>query len=93
MSSSRPILGVTISQLHVLRLREDAATTIRSWCAIGPPDEVRMGRASIFDIVDRSWIRIIGNDPGDTLHKETVRKMLDRGAKVVPAADIQQMLK
>lgn len=52
-----------------------------------------MGRASIFDIVDRSWIRIIGNDPGDTLHKETVRKMLDRGAKVVPAADIQQMLK
>jgi hypothetical protein len=51
---------------------------------LGPTEEVRRGRTMIFDACERIWIRISGHSPSDQLHRETVLKMLDRGAKVEP---------
>lgn len=53
---------------------------------IGSVDEAREGRAMIFDKIARTWIRITSEDGADTLHRETVAKMLSSGASVERSA-------
>ena len=50
---------------------------------VGSPAKVQAGLAMIFDLVDRNWIHIEGNDPEDSLHRHTVLKMVHAGARVL----------